>query len=213
MKSISEDNGIAFLKPDDLKVYSVGISTGGHAEIRMAKLNSSRSIIATTIDREGAKFAESTIEEKGLSKQIIVKIEDVSTPLSYADHSFDFCYARLVLHYLSKIELKRALDELNRILKAYGRLFIVVRSAECLAAKSPNALYDPLTGFTTSESSGIIYRRYFHTEDSIRKHLMSSKFSISHIKSYDEHLCEDFQRTKLSAYPDALIEVLATKSP
>ena len=35
--SISERNGIDFLSPTDKKIYSVGISTGGLTEIKMAQ--------------------------------------------------------------------------------------------------------------------------------------------------------------------------------
>lgn len=46
-QSISENNGIATLNDSDLEIYSVGISTGGIAEIRMAELNPQRRVIAT----------------------------------------------------------------------------------------------------------------------------------------------------------------------
>ena len=111
-QSVSENNGIATLSDDDLQIYSVGISTGGIAEMRMAELNSQRMITATTIDVKGANFAKEHIEAKGLSSQVIVKIEDVSKTLPYEDDSFDFIYARLVFHYLPKIELIQALSEL-----------------------------------------------------------------------------------------------------
>ena len=96
--SQSEDNGIALLTNNDRNVYSVGISTGGVAEIRMAEANLERHIVATTIDEEGVAFAQKFIQEKHLERQIEVKMEDVTTPLSYDDDHFDYIYARLVLH-------------------------------------------------------------------------------------------------------------------
>ena len=48
--SISEEHGLAYMSDADLVVYSVGISTAGAAEIKMAKSNAKRKIIATTLD-------------------------------------------------------------------------------------------------------------------------------------------------------------------
>lgn len=50
-ESISETNGINFLCETDKKIYSVGISTSGSAEIKMAQANVQRHIIATTLLR------------------------------------------------------------------------------------------------------------------------------------------------------------------
>lgn len=100
LESISEKNGINFLCSADKKIYSVGISTGGSAEIKMVQSEKERSIIATTLDLAGAEYAKQHIQELGLSDRIEVKIEDVSHPLPYPNCHFDYIYARLVLHYL-----------------------------------------------------------------------------------------------------------------
>lgn len=39
MESISEKNGVNLLEKKDLKVLSIGISTSGSAEIKMAEKN------------------------------------------------------------------------------------------------------------------------------------------------------------------------------
>lgn len=211
-QSISENNGIATLNDHDLQIYSVGISTGGIAEMRMAELNPQRTIIATTIDAKGADFARERIKAKELSKQIVVKIEDVSKPLPYENSCFDFIYARLILHYLPKSELLEALKELHRIVKTNGKLFVVVRSHLCHEANFKNALFDPMTNLTTyTSTNGNTYSRFFHTENSIQEYLRNVGFKIKDVKSYKEQLCVDFQRTKLSNHIDVLIEVLAFK--
>lgn len=208
--SISEDHGIAALTDADKRIYSVGISTGGIAEMRMARADPDRRIIATTIDAGGAAFARVEIEKAGLSNQIEVKIEDVAHALPYPDGYFDFIYARLVLHYLPKIELVRALQELFRVLRSEGRLFVVVRSIECPEAKE--GVFDFDTGMTTYHGAdGRSFSRYFHSEKSLQDHLASSGFNINSVKSYQEHLCTDFQRTQLASQVDVLIEVLASK--
>lgn len=211
MISISEDNGLANIQSQDEHIYSVGISTGGLAEIRMASASPARQIIATTIDQEGARFAQKQIDDAGFSDQITVKLEDAAEPLPYANDSFDFIYARLVLHYLNKQSFMKALHEFYRVLKEGGRLFIVVRSADCRAARDKDSTYDPETGLTTYLFNGRLTQRCFHTEESLEKALTSTGFQIEYIKAYEEYLCADFQRAEPAQYPDALLEVLVTK--
>lgn len=215
--SISEDHGIAALADKDLEVYSVGISTGGVAEIRMAEANPKRHIIATTIDQEGVAFAQKYIAEKNLEGQIEAKIEDIAEPLPYPDDHFDFVYARLVLHYLPKDKLIAALAELYRVLKPGGKLFVVVRSTKCPDATRKEAHFDPKTNLTTcsfvDEDTGktYSYSRYFHTEQSISEYVTKAGFAVSYTKAYDEHLYVDFMRTELSPKTDNVIELLAVK--
>lgn len=216
--SISEDNGIAVLTNDDLQVLSVGISTGGVAEIRMAEANPKRHIVATTIDKEGATFAQKYIAEKHLENQIEAKIEDVAEPSPYPNATFDYIYARLVLHYLPKDKLRKALAELYRVLKPGGKLFVVVRSIKCPDATCREANFDPGTNLTTSciltdEQTGKTrsYSRYFHTEESIGQYVAEAGFDITYTKAYDEHLYMDFMRTKLKPKTDNVIELLAVK--
>ncbi len=210
MHSISESNGISLITPEDRSIYSVGISTGGVAEIRMAQKSPLCRIIATTVDQKGAQIAREKIYHEHLSQQIDVKIEDISQPLPYEERFFDFVYARLVLHYLSKKDLTLALAELHRVLKTTGKLFIVVRSKECQEAR--HGTLNPETGMTTYVSdNGHTYMRYFHDFASIRSHLKQAGFHINHIKAYDEQLCIDFARTIPSKQIDTLIEVFAQK--
>jgi len=215
--SQSEDNGIALLTDNDQEIYSVGISTGGVAEIRMAEVSPERHIVATTVDGEGVAFAQKFIRENHLEHQIEAKIEDVAEPLPYGDDHFDYIYARLVLHYLPKVELDAALAELRRVLKPGGKLFVVVRSVNCPDAKDPNSTYDPETSLTTcvhtDEQTGKTRTsvRYFHSEDSIREHIVKAGLTVEYTKSYDERLFTDFMRTKLAPHDDNVVESVATK--
>lgn len=211
LESKSEKRGIERLKSEDQKIYSVGISTAGKAEVRMALLDPKRHIIATTLDLEGAKYAKSLIEKKGVSSQIEVKIEDVSKKLSYVNDYFNFIYARLVLHYLTKQDLDNALLELYRVLKPTGRMFIVVRSINCPEVKEEGSIFDPETNLTSVFKNGKKTSRYFHSEKTITNHLISRGFSVESICSYNEQLCDDFERLKPSDHTDSLIEVLVSK--
>ena len=205
--SISEDHGIAALTDEDLRIYCVGISTAGSAEVRMARGNSKRQITTTTVDKEGAEFVEKMVAQEGLSNQISVKLEDVSEPLPYEDQSFDFIYARLVLHYLAKADLERALAELFRILRDGGRLFVVVRALE-----DPSLVVDPETGYTTYSSNGEPYQRYFQTVESIRDHVSAAGFNVTYTEIYEEHLCHDFYRKLPSKSVNTVIELLSSKA-
>lgn len=209
--SISEENGIKVLTNDDKKIYSVGISTGGIAEIRMATNHAECHIIATTIDAKGAEFAKVQVNKSGLGNRIEVKIEDVSKVLPYPEEYFDYIYARLVLHYLPRSALQSTLKELHRVLRTNGKFFVVVRSIDCPEAHDKDAKIDADNGLTTYSSGGNSYSRYFHTEDSIQNYLTLAGFSIKHIDSYTEQLCIDFERTIPAKQIDSLIEVLAIK--
>lgn len=209
--SISEDRGLKNLKDTDKNIYSVGISTGGSAEIKMANKDSERKIIATTIDKKGASFGKNRFKKNGLSNQIEVRIEDISQPLPYENEFFDFIYARLVLHYLSKQDLEKALSELHRVLKPSGKIFVVVK-AKNLSGKHDNIVnIDPITGMTTKMLDGKEYKRFLHTKDSIQEFLLLAGFKIEKISTYKEQLCKDFQRKILSEKKDFLIEVVAVK--
>jgi ubiquinone/menaquinone biosynthesis C-methylase UbiE len=211
LNSISETNGLTLLSKDDQNIYSVGISTAGLAEIQMVKDMHSRHVIASTIDTTGASFTRKKILEEGLSNKIEVKIENTAEPLPYQDSFFDFIYARLVLHYLKKNDLEKALRELHRILKKNGKAFIVVRAKGHLAGE--DLPYNKETGLTTySAENGSSRSRYFHDQESISKFLTSAGFYISHVKTYEEHLCLDFQRTKPEKQIASLIEVFASKN-
>ncbi len=157
-------------------------------------------------DREGNKFVLTLLSHHFFNEN------DVQWLKLFNDDSFDFIYARLVLHYLPKTELVQALSELHRVLKDGGKLFVVVRSSTCYEATSKNAIFDLLTGLTTYTSNdGNSYSRFFHTENAIQEYLNASGFTIQYVKSYEEQLCIDFQRTQLSNYIDSLIEVLSFK--
>ena len=210
--SLSEDNGIAALSNDDLKIYSLGISTAGLAEMRMAKLLPGRQITATTIDCAGAQFVQQLVEQKGLSKQITVKLEDVREPLPYEKGHFDFIYARLVLHYLPESDLNHALDELHRILKTHGKLFVVVRSSQSLQRGYKSMKFDPKSRLTTYTYGRETFRRLFHSEKSIQEYLVRPGFAVQHVKSYKEHICEDFFRKIPAQSVDTVIESLAVRT-
>jgi ubiquinone/menaquinone biosynthesis C-methylase UbiE len=215
--SKSEKSGLSLLKKNDKVIFCPGVGTGT-AEIRMALDNPERKIIATTIDEEEIGKVANRIKETGLSNQIELKLEDIRKPMPYQNNCFDFIYARLVLHYLSKQELEEALKELYRVLKPDGRIFIVVRSTNSPEAHLNGSTYDKKTRITTypfydneGHKTGTTRRRYFHSIESISEHVIQSGFKVVYVKEYKESLYSDFVREKIAFYPSFVIEIVVKK--
>lgn len=216
--STSEEHGINLITEKDLNILSIGISTAGSAEIKMAEKNHNSHIIATTIDKEGLNYTKNIIEQYGLSDRIETKLEDVSEKMPYNDEFFDFVYARLVLHYLDNENLTNALKEIKRVMKKHGRLYIVVRSRDEWEAKLEGASYDENTGITKypkydtlgTDNVEYLYRR-LHTVDSLSSFLVAEGFDIKYIKEYKEQSYKDYKRTEKVKYPNSLIECLCEK--
>lgn len=216
--SKSEENGINLITANDLNILSIGISTAGSAEIKMAEKNRNSHIIATTIDKEGLNYTKNIIEQYGLSERIETKLEDISEKMPYNDEFFDFVYARLVLHYLDNENLTNALKEIKRVMKKHGRLYIVVRSRDEWEAKLEGASYDENTGITKypkydtlgTDNVEYLYRR-LHTVDSLSSFLVAEGFDIKYIKEYKEQSYKDYKRTEKVKYPNSLIECLCEK--
>ena len=216
--STSEEHGINLIIEKDLNILSIGISTAGSAEIKMAEKNRNSHIIATTIDKEGLNYTKNIIEQYGLSDRIETKLEDISEKMPYNDEFFDFVYARLVLHYLDNENLTNALKEIKRVMKKHGRLYIVVRSRDEWEAKLEGASYDENTGITKypkydtlgTDNVEYLYRR-LHTVDSLSSFLVAEGFDIKYIKEYKEQSYKDYKRTEKVKYPNSLIECLCEK--
>jgi cyclopropane fatty-acyl-phospholipid synthase-like methyltransferase len=214
--SKSEERGLALIDDSDLLVFSPGISSAGFAEIRMAKANNKRKIIATTIDEKGLSFAEKVIDEVGLSNQIETRLEDLRAENTYPDNSFDVIYARLVLHYLSSQDLENVLADFHRTLKSDKKLFIVVRSVKNIPSRD-DVTYDEPTKMTTithyKENGEIQYleSRYLHTPESICDHLSKAGFKVEDVEEYQEQLYKDFMRKEIAPTLDHVIEVQAIK--
>ncbi len=216
--SKSEKRGLKLLNPDMENILSIGISTGGSAEINMARNCPKAKIIATTIDEKGLKFSIEKMSSYTEFTQIEAKIEDVSKPMLYSDNTFDYVYARLVLHYLNKQQLNDALNEIYRVLKPNGTLFIVARNNKEWELTKPEFIisYDEETNITTyyeQWKKEIVRKRQFLSEKQLEDILLQHKFKIKSVKSYKERLFTDYERTKKyqSKKPNYLTEVVAVK--
>ncbi len=214
--SKTEEMGLKVLSENAKAILSVGISTGGSAEIEMAKKCKDAKIIATTIDKKGLEFTKNIIKEQGFEDRIDAKLEDVSQPFEYKNESFDFVYARLVLHYLTKQQLSSTLDEINRTMKKGGKFYVVTRSNDEWELKRPNAIasFDKETNMTeyyAQQLNGKTEKRQFLSKDQLVEVLKSHGFKIISAKNVREYLYIDYERTKKSEHPNYLVEVVAEK--
>ena len=216
--SKSEKRGLKQLKSTMKNILSIGISTGGSAEINMAKTCPEAKIVATTIDKKGLKFSIEKMSNYKEFAQIEAKIEDVSKPMPYSDNTFDYVYARLVLHYLNKQQLNDALNEIYRVLKPNGILFIVARNNKEWELTKPEFIisYDKETNMTTyyeQWKKEIVRKRQFLSEEQLKEVLTAHNFKIKSVKSYRERLYTDYERTRKnrSKKPNYLTEVVVVK--
>ena len=209
--SKSEERLLKYITDKDLDCLHVGLSTGWFWELISAKMNLNRKIIGTTIDKKGLEFSENLFRQNWVSDQIEIKLEDVTTVGIYENNQFDIVYARLVLHYISKYEIQKTVDELYRITKEWWKLLVVVKSVN---NAWKHTTYDDKAGLHIStyyDAKGDITwvgKRYYHSEETIRNTLESSWFTVSSIESYDEKLCKDYSRTLPSPVLDSVIEVI-----
>ena len=191
-----------------VNILSVGISTNGNAELEMLN-RFNGSIVATTIDKKGIEKTKEIIKD---NNRIVLKLEDVRDKDIYPNNYFDYIYARLVLHYLSDLELKEVLKEFKRILKDDGYLYIVVRSDKCDEIKNGFINYDEDTGMTEHVTfNGVVDRRRFHNYESISNAINECGLNIKSIKDYDETLFVDYERTIPVSVRNNLIEVVCFK--
>ena len=211
--SISEDHGLALINANIHSILSIGISTAGDAEIRMASLAPEAQIIATTLDKVGAALVVDLLRKNKLDERIIIRTEDIAEKNPAIGNTlFDFVYARLVLHYLSEESLQKALANIHQAMQKDALLYVVVRSIQSFEAKQKTNTYDPISKLTTYEvaSKGSWATRYFHSEDSIVSALQESGFQVKSSCEYDEKLSPNFDRTG-SFVDNSVIEVIARK--
>lgn len=216
--SKSEKRGLKLLNPDMENILSVGISTGGSAELNMAKVCQKAKIVATTIDEKGLNFSIEKLSNFPDFERIEAKLEDVSKPMPYADNTFDYVYARLVLHYLDKQQLNDALNEIFRVLKPNGILFVVARNNKEWEIQKPEFIisYDEETNITTyyeQWKKEVVRKRQFLSDKQLQDVLIEHNFKIKTVKSYRERLFTDYERKKKfqSKKPNYLTEVVAVK--
>ncbi len=151
------------------KILDLGCGAGRHT-LFMANEN----IIPYGIDysESGVYYTKENLDENGYSgyKDNIV-VADV-TNLPFQDSFFDGVISYGVLYYIGFDQIKKAVEEIFRVLKPNGRAFIVVRSTEDYRAKS---------GTETEEHNSLIVN-----EDNSEKCASNENGMLMHFFDRDE---------------------------
>jgi len=216
--SPTEEFGLGLINDEHKQILSVGISTAGFAEIRMAIEDPQRKIVATTLDKNGLEFSKKLIKKYKVDKQLELIIQDISSQLPYKSEFFDFIYARLVLHYLPKKDLKKALKNIYKILKNNADFYLVVRSYDW-ESEVMGATYDNNSGITTYPNfndKNQIFKtseRHLQSVGSISSFLTEAGFKIGLIRLFSEIIFSGYIREKneKNKLPAKLIAIHAKK--
>ena len=116
--SPTEQHAIDFLEGLSFEtIKSIGISTTGYFEGYWSECG--KKVVATTLDSKGMEYTKNLLKEV---ENLTFQIEDVTQNMPEKNCTYDVVYSRLCLHYISDIELKKALKECYRVLKKMGIL-------------------------------------------------------------------------------------------
>lgn len=207
--SQTEQHAIDFLKRllfDTIK--SIGISTAGYFEGYWAEHG--KKVTATTLDKKGMEYTKSLLHEVG---NLTFHIEDVTQNMPEGNCTYDVIYSRLCLHYISDIELEKALAECYRVLKVGGHIIVVVKSLNDWTAKTEGAYYEAETGYTYTPSIKRYSKisRRLHSIQSITEALTTAGFEVQYSNELTETIYEDYERTVIETPDATVIEVYGTK--
>lgn len=207
--SITEEHAISFLKNVEFdNVKSIGISTAGYFEGYWAELG--KNVTATTLDAKGMEYTKHLLKE---IKNLEFRIEDITQDMPEQNNTYDVVYSRLCLHYISDLELKKALSECYRVLKKGGHIIVVVKSINDWTAKTDGAYYEAETGYTYTPSIKRYSKvsRRLHSLNSINQAMKSAGFTVSSSNELTETIYEDYERTIIENPDATVIEVYASK--
>ncbi len=111
-----------FKKHDVKKILDLGCGSGRHV-IYFAKRGFD--VYGIDIAKEGIKIAKDWLEKKKL--QASFKIGSIYKKLPYQDNFFDAVISTNVIHHAKIKDIKKAIREIERVLKPKGLIFITVR--------------------------------------------------------------------------------------
>lgn len=163
-----------FKRNGEEKVLDLGCGAGRHIFFMAAE-----NIIPYGLDfsSEGVRYTRKMLEECGMGRYGDNIVEGSMTELPFDDEAFDgiVCYG--ALYYLGYSDIKRAVDQMRRVLKTGGRMMCVVRSTQdyrcsgdnCLKTNEPNTYYISVNDDTKCAHSENGMIMHFFTESEIRE--------------------------------------------
>ncbi len=207
--SPTEQHAIDFLKGLSFDIIkSIGISTAGYFEAYWAEQG--KKVTATTLDRKGIEYTKNLLKE---IENLTFQIEDVTQNMPEENSTYDVVYSRLCLHYISDVELKKALSECYRVLKKDGHMIVIVKSLNDWTAKTEGAYYELETGYTYTPSIKRYSKisRRLHSIQSITEALSTAGFKVQYNNELTETIYEDYERTIIEVPDATVIEVYSIK--
>jgi len=113
-----------FKKKEIKKVLDLGCGSGRHL-VYLAKHGFE--VYGVDIAKSGIKIAKNWLKEENLKAKL--KIGDIYKKLPYRDNFFDAIICTVTLHHNTIEKIRKAIKEIERVLKHGGLIFIIVRKA------------------------------------------------------------------------------------
>lgn len=145
-------------------ILDLGCGTGRHT-VYLTELGFK--VYGIDISPEAIKMADSALKEKNLSADLITG--SIYGRLPYEDNFFDAVIAVRVIHHEKIENIRKTINEMERILKSGGLVFITVKKRVCVKTVAPFETLAPRTYLTLEgEQKGIIHflfnKRLLNTE-------------------------------------------------
>ncbi len=151
------------------KILDLGCGAGGNL-VYLAKRGFE--VYGIDIAKEGIKVAKDWLKENNLHANL--KVGNVYKKLSYKDNFFDAVISVRVLHHARIEDIRRAIKNVERVLKPNGLIFITVRKK--IAKKDrlkfklmASRTYAPIEG----DEKGVIH--YLFNKELLRKEFKNFK--------------------------------------
>ena len=157
-------------------ILDLGCGAGRHA-ILLAK--EGFQVVAFDVSETALRTLDNRLKEGSIDNAVLVEHEMGELP--FIENYFDGVVSTNVLHHGKLDEIKKAIDELHRVLKQGSSAFIIVLSVADFRNGNGKRLERNTYVFTKGEEKGIIH--HFFTQQELRSILR--KFDVT---SFNERL-------------------------
>ncbi len=161
------------------KVLDIGCGTGREL-MYLSKRKKDKKLKLCGVDLSKNMLEKAKQASKKLDIKLSLKKADITKKLPYKKNSFDYVISVATLHHLTKKQAKELLNEIYKILKPKGKLFISVINKRQL-----KYFFKPKEISVKKQMKGKRYYRYFYfyKKRELKKLLKAHKFKIIKTKS------------------------------